>query len=389
MSTAHAFESASADYGASGPGQADRQLKVRVCSISDWAAIAPLWSQLANSSPHASFYLSVEWVSAWLQIFGEALKTEIVLFEQDGEPVGACLLNRAIEKRGPFRVKRVYLNTGGEDFLERTLMEYNNVLCRAGSERDVARALASHLKNSAWDEFAIEGICPGTVCSSLQEEFAGLRSSVSTLQSYYVDLARLRASGTHYLKSLSSNTRSQLLRSVRLYARMGPLRCEIAQDLETAQAFFNELCVLHQAYWLRRGDTGAFAPGRRLEFHKALIREASPKGTVHLIRVSAGAQTLGVLYNFVQQHKIYFFQSGFRYPQDPHMKPGLVTHACAIQHYLDLGFHEYDFLVGDARYKQQLARDSRPMDWLVLARPSLKLSLIEVLRQCRRRLRAK
>jgi CelD/BcsL family acetyltransferase involved in cellulose biosynthesis len=103
--------------------------------------------------------------------------------------------------------------------------------------------------------------------------------------------------------------------------------------------------------------------------------------------VTAGDQTLGILYNFLQHGKIYFFQSGISYGPDRRLKPGLVTHACAIQHYLDLGFSQYDFMVGDAQYKKTLAKSSAPLAWVVFSRPTFKTSFIQSLRQLKQRLK--
>ena len=145
---------------------------------------------------------------------------------------------------------------------------------------------------------------------------------------------------------------------------------------------------MHQARRKARDEPGAFAPGRRLQFHKKLIERGCISGRVHLLRVRAGQETIGVLYNLVQNGKVYFYQSGFQYSGARHLKPGLVTHACAIQHYLELGFTDYDFLAGDARYKTSLATASRPMAWTVFARPRIKLAGIELLRVLKRRIRS-
>ncbi|MGB0109168.1 MAG: GNAT family N-acetyltransferase, partial [Terriglobales bacterium] len=102
---------------------------------------------------------------------------------------------------------------------------------------------------------------------------------------------------------------------------------------------------------------------------------------------SAGEETIGILYNFVHKGKVSFYQSGLNYTKDKHLKPGLVTHACAIQECLALGFDDYDFLAGDARYKRSLAKDSRHLAWVVFARSSLKLALIEFLRAVKRKVR--
>jgi CelD/BcsL family acetyltransferase involved in cellulose biosynthesis len=370
------------------PGQSllPKRLTVSAYGPADWPQVAPIWTELSRVSPYSSFYISADWMAAWLGVFGEKLSLQMLVFEEHGHPVGACLLTCALERRGPFRVLRIYLNTGGEPVPERTLMEFNNILCIPGKEDAVAQALGSYLHALVWDEFAIGGICPGAVLESLQKKaFPDVRPKLNLRSTFFVDLDELRGSGGAYLDSLSPNTRGQIRRSLKRYAQHGGIKTEIAPDLPTAELFFAEMCRLHQSRWTHRGEEGAFAPGRRLEFHRALIRYAYEKGSIHLVRVTAGAETIGILYNFVQDGKVYFFQSGFNYGGDRRLKPGLATHACAIQYYLEKGFSKYDLLVGDARYKRSLAKHSAPMAWVLFPRQTFKIFIIDSLRFLKRR----
>lgn len=363
---------------------------VSVYGAGDWPRIAPVWTELAGASPHRSFYLSADWIAAWMDTFGRLLKPRILVFEQDGQSIGVCLLIRMVERRGPFRVSRIYLNTGGESPADRTLMEFNNILCQPGKEEGIAEALGAYLQRLSWDEFAIQGIRPGAVLSSLQSKtFPTLPVAVTLRQTFTVDLDQLRRTSKSYLDSVSANSRGQIRRSIKRYGGAAVIKVEIARDVATAETFFAEMCRMHQSRWLARGKEGAFGPGRRLDFHRALVRRAYEKGSIHLLRVSADEETVGILYNFVQDRKIYFFQSGFNYKHDRRLKPGLVTHAYAIQHYLDAGFSEYDFLAGDARYKASLAKERGELAWVVFARPSVKGASIELLRVLKRRMKGK
>jgi CelD/BcsL family acetyltransferase involved in cellulose biosynthesis len=174
---------------------------------------------------------------------------------------------------------------------------------------------------------------------------------------------------------------------VRLYRSFGAIRVEVAHNLAKAMEFFDEMCALHQSTWKGRGEPGAFASPRTVAFHRALIRRAFGRGAIQMLRLKAGEQTVGILYNFVQDGKVSFYQSGFNYMQHKHLKPGLVTHAYAIQACLALGFDEYDFLAGDAQYKRSLAKNCRQLAWVIFARPSRKLALIEFLRAIKRWMR--
>ena len=136
--------------------------------------------------------------------------------------------------------------------------------------------------------------------------------------------------------------------------------------------------------------------GRGASFHAGLVRVYAGKQNgasdfaIDLVRVRFGGTTVGILYNLRVRGRTSFYQSGLAYTADNKLKPGLVTHALAIQHYLDGDATEYDFLAGDPealRYKESLASGQRPLVWEELFFPSLKVRVIETLRSVRQQVR--
>ena len=209
------------------------------------------------------------------------------------------------------------------------------------------------------------------------------RRVIAETGSARVDLAAVRASGRPYVATLGPNTRSQIRRACRLYDERGGLRLDAAQDVDEALAYFAAAGPLHQARWEARGKPGAFASPHYVDFHQRLIRAAWSSGAVDLLRVSAGDEPIGYLYNFVHRGTVYFYLSALRYEADNRLKPGLVTHALAIQHYVDRGLATYDFMAGASRYKASLGQPGPAILHLRLEPPGLKLHLLDLARRCR------
>jgi len=113
---------------------------------------------------------------------------------------------------------------------------------------------------------------------------------------------------------------------------------------------------LHQAYWQQKGLPGSFANPFFNEFHAELIRSHFAEGSIQLLRMSAGKAVLGYLYNFVDQGRVYNYQSGYDYElcQKQYSRPGFVTHVYAVELNRTAGHHIYDFMAGDSEYKQLL-----------------------------------
>lgn len=171
--------------------------------------------------------------------------------------------------------------------------------------------------------------------------------------------------------SLGPGTRASVRRSLRRYAAFGTVALEAAGNLEEALHFLRRLTHWHQRQWSARGEPGAFANPRFEAFHRDLITAAWPRAQVELLRLCAGPQEIGLLYNFVHGTTVSTYQSGLNLELlGGQHHPGLVLHALAMQRARDAGFTVYDFLAGDARHKRQLGARPYAMHTVQLSRSS-------------------
>jgi CelD/BcsL family acetyltransferase involved in cellulose biosynthesis len=81
--------------------------------------------------------------------------------------------------------------------------------------------------------------------------------------------------------------------------------------------------------------------------------------------VNAGTHVVGYLYNFVHRGWVAAYQSGFDFSEDAdRLKPGMVCHLLAMEHYRQAEMQAYDFLGGEARYKRTFANAETELLWL-------------------------
>ena len=356
---------------------------------SEWTQVAPRWQALVEKSNILSFFVTTDWVTAWIDTFGSQLEPEIVFFGDFTGDFAACILVRRSERRGPVSVRRVYLNTAGEDEPDETFLERNTLLCAAGREEDAAAAFVRHLSGESWDELLLNGCLATPVIQSVAGAFAGMKATHAPRTNFYVDLAALRNSGTAYETALSSKTRYNIRQSLKLYEQMGPLRIRFASDECDAQTLLTKLAELHQSRWEARDMPGAFASGKFMAFHRSLIARTFSKGAVELVEISAGQTPVGFLYNFVLGSTISFYQCGFSYSENKRLRPGLVSLFLATGEYLKRGFDEFDLMEGDTEYKRSLSTAARELDWIAIERPTWKHKLLSGLTMLKDRYEAK
>lgn len=321
-------------------------LKVRL-HRSGIEEIGELW-QPFERAVDCSFFQS--W--AWVGCLGAERFTSPVLVEatRDGITVAMALFNR---HRG-----RLWLAETGKPEWDAVFVEHNGPLL-APREAEAWRLCLRRAMRLG------RGLVLSGIGARQSETAAMAGLAVVRRQVRVAPYVNLRRGGLGHADALSPNTRYQLNRSMRAYARLGPLRITPAADAAQAHEYLDAMGVLHQARWTARGKPGAFANPAFARFHHALIDRSR---AVELLRINAGDHVVGYLHNFNYRGRVSAYQSGFNYEDAPqHAKPGMTCHHLAIERAVGNGMTVYDFLGGADRYKTSLATGSEPLEWLELA----------------------
>lgn len=305
------------------------------------------------------------------------------MLDDHGRAVGTCLLTNVVRRATVLPHVRAHVNTDGETPQDSVVIEHNQLLALPGAEEAVAASLAAYVNHTRIDEFRMAGATAPQV-PLLRSAFGDWVADVEWKDSPYVDLDHVRSLGVPYLQSLSRNSREQIRRSMARYEQRGSITLTPAQSSEEAVDMLHELTALHEQRWHALGQAGGFASELRKQFHTRFVMSGFARGNVDLVRVAVGGMTIGVLYNLVANGTVCFYQSGFQYEDDKLLKPGLVVHTLAIQHYMETGFREYDLLpsgpTGD-RYKRSLAKQCHQLAVVTLSRPGWRAGYFSLLRR--------
>lgn len=359
-------------------------ITIRVLNSSDETAeIIELWTDLLIRSEHR-FFLSKAWISCWLNSLPKQHSIYFCFAFKESRPIMAILLGENTKIRNYFVKSRgMYLNSTGNKIFDEVTTEYNSLLIdKSLTKEDISESLKSifsALDNMNWNELFLPASTQSTM-NLLSEYFANYETNRFRIlcpkekASHFVDLEKVE-SDQDYLQMISRNSRSKIRQSLKAYEQYGPIEIVEASSTNQALSMFDNLIDLHQQEWVKRGKKGAFANNYLKTLHKTLITEHYNEGTIQLIEVRAGSHSLGYLYNFVYQDRVYFYQCGFNYSENTKHRPGLVSHFAAIVHNANKGKAEYDFLAGDARYKSSLSTNHNNMYWLVVQKKQFRFSV--------------
>ncbi|MGG5886965.1 GNAT family N-acetyltransferase [Falsiroseomonas sp. HC035] len=322
-------------------------MRIDIIRRPDFDTLGIEWRGLEATMPWRPFFRSWTWVGC---LAAERFPDAVLLrAEVDGRLAGLALFNLADG--------RLCLGESGDPVRDAPFVEHNGPLVLADPR------LTAALLQAAAGLPGVRRLVLGGVPADVLAAAPGVTLRCQERQAPFIDLAVIRAAGGDHLQGLSANTRQQIRRSHRHYARSGELRLHRAGTEEEAQAMLARLIALHEASWKARGKPGAFAHPWVRRFHAELVRRAQPRDELDLLELRAGAETVGVLYNFRAGDRAYAYQSGFAPADTPHAKPGMSCHALAIARGVQNGDAVYDFLGGADRYKQSLANRSEALFW--------------------------
>jgi CelD/BcsL family acetyltransferase involved in cellulose biosynthesis len=343
-------------------------LEISLSQTVDFAKVGEIWQDLEQRAD-GSFFQSWAWTGC---LAAERFSDPLLLTARAGNiTIAAALFNR---RSRPPLAPTLWLGESGDPRYDAVFIEHNGILLERGRPPALlaaclATAIAGAIGSarSRRRRLVLGGVGEDTVIAARAAGFP-VRLRVAR-PAPFVDLAALRRSGEDSLATASGNTRYQIRRSKRRYAEFGPLILRRARTIDEAQDFLSGLRRLHQAYWIGRGKSGAFANPDFERFHRTLIDRSFAAGGIDLLRATAGERVIGYLYNLSYRGHVYAYQSGFDYAlADAHRKPGLVCHHLAIEMYLAEGARRYDFLAGADRYKLSLATGSVNLHWLEIGR---------------------
>jgi CelD/BcsL family acetyltransferase involved in cellulose biosynthesis len=336
----------------------------------DRAGALAEWSAL-YARGGANFFQSPAFIGAWLAAAGEGVR--LLRVDEGGAPIALAFVGATSGGAARFG------ETGRAGF-DRLYVEYQDVLLapEAGdAARDAALdALIDGAPEAA--EFVVRNARPALTAAFMR---AAARRDF--------DLRILRTQPTFAVglngdeePAISSSLRAKIRRSLRRYEERGSVRVIAAATTAARAAAFAEMIALHEPYWRERGEDGAFADPELRAFHDRFI--AGAPEAVDLLRMTAGDETVGVLYNFIAGDRVYNYQSGFRAEEDNQFAPGFTAHWLAIGHYRAQGIAAYDLMAGEAEYKRRLASEGETLTSLVIERRSVLQRAKSLARRFRR-----
>ena len=168
-----------------------------------------------------------------------------------------------------------------------------------------------------------------------------------------------------YLEGLESKQRREISRKLRR-AEGAEAECHIVgPEEDLAQAVDDFLELLQKSTYEKRDW---LTPGRRAVFHETAAA-AQEAGALQLMFLEVIGEKAAALFNFDYDNRIWVYNSGLDPDAFAALSPGVVITAWAIEHAIEDGRAEFDFLRGNETYKYRFGAEDTTIYRLQIQRP--------------------
>jgi CelD/BcsL family acetyltransferase involved in cellulose biosynthesis len=227
----------------------------------------------------------------------------------------------------------------------------------------------------------LQEVIIGLSSRKVQDDFHRYFSESSILIQSLGYEVNLSAIEKNYLQEvLSKNTRSQINRSNKILNELGDLVFRVVTDKNEIKYLYKDIAKIHIERWGNTAEGSGFTNDEFLTFHQQLL-DKSDKNTVQIAVLSLNNSPIGYLVNFVYKQKAYFYLSALTSFDNNKIKVGLTLHEKTISYYREQGLKSYDFLAGEARYKDSLSSSQYTLSMNSFYRKSFVLIVERVLKE--------
>ena len=319
-----------------------------------WRRLEPEWNNLLQDSAANAVFLTWEWLDTWLKVYGDGGEW-VILMARDQERrligVAPMMFDRGAGHVGRW-MRRVTLVGQKAD----TASEYLDWILRRGYEEEVAAGFCDYLmsvEGRSWDLLRFETmLADSPTLPLLEKAFAAKGRALRITHVTTAPFLTLPANWDAFLASRSGTFRTRWNKFHREHCVA--VR-EVGVDLSVADGM-QILRGLNEKRWGDRRQS--FLSDRYRRFHDEVSTRLLASGHLAMLFLEANGQIVSGRYDFAYAGKAWCFQGGWL-PEWEKERAGKMMLTAMMRWCIEHGLGEYDFLGGEASYKNEWGNSER------------------------------
>jgi CelD/BcsL family acetyltransferase involved in cellulose biosynthesis/peptidoglycan/xylan/chitin deacetylase (PgdA/CDA1 family) len=336
---------------------------VRYRSWNEVLELRELWNPLLSRSASDTVFLTWEWMEAWWKNYGNERRLFVLGAWEDKSLLGiAPFFIDEVRLYGITWKRLCLIGDGSHD------SDYLDCFAELGREAAVIGHFLSYLKShqKTVDWIELHGPLRNSPCANhiIKQVYAkGWDVKCEPIRCLALPLPR---TWDDYLRQLEPRFRTKVRSSLSLlqqYVKSQPQACTVPEQL---QEWLPTLFELHTRRWATQNRPGVFRDEARRNFYRDLSHSALKSGWLAFHRMNWGERTLAAQYGLLYRNRFHLLQEGYD-PDFSTVRPGVALRAWLVQHWIDAGLEEYDFLAGVSDYKLDWGAQEKTATRLLIA----------------------
>ncbi len=316
-----------------------------VKSSQDLDHLCPVWGELARANTTTPPWATYEWFSSWYNASSEAISPYIILFLENGKPIGLAPLVRTVVRH--YGMSLVQLG-----FISDT--NPNEMIIGQSDQTRCVAALFSHLYEveKEWDVLKLRGLRKQSTTIQLLEVFlqkSGRRWIWdNSIESPYLPI---KTDWENYYKNLSKNLRNSVRRGIKEIQRCGTLKTLDYSTPDSVEAGIEIIYEISERSWQAQEGTD-ISSGKDGRFYATFAKAAADRGWLNLKILFLGDHPIAFEYNICLGGTVYELKSGYdlTYRQ---FSPGKILMRYNVEYFISNQFSGIDFMGAADEYKLQ------------------------------------
>jgi CelD/BcsL family acetyltransferase involved in cellulose biosynthesis len=313
-----------------------------VANQGEFEALGPEWDALVLASRRPTPFLLQPWLSAWWSHYRPDALMRCIVVRADGRLVGALPL--AIVRRRGVRVGEM---AGA--------LALADALVAGADPKPVVTALAAAIRRQPLDLVDFDYLAPDCL---LARWLPGRRRVTPTRAAPMMEMPDGWQEA--YKRATSSKTRNTHKRRLKQLAKHGDVRFVRNETEPDVARALEDAFRLHALRWKDRRDLSPLGDAGGQAYNREALAALSRKGYVRLIELQLDGVPIAFHLYLLLAETMFVYRLAFD-PAYAQYSPGLLTTLEALRQGSDEGARRVEFLVGDERYKRELADHVDPL----------------------------
>jgi hypothetical protein len=309
-----------------------------------------------------NIFLTWEWVTTWIEHFGDSYETFILMGYENDELVSIL----------PFARKRMRLEDG---FLKLQVItfcgalelypDHLDIICNKNTPYKTINTYITEFVEFIYRNHYKFGFFylpylaeDGFLSRWIQEHIKEQRIlEGNDIRSPYISI---EGDINTYFQSFGKKKRYNLKREAKILfeQKKVSLTCLVNEDEVTVG--LQDLHRLHSARSYAKGIESTFSNDKIMKYHSGFAKKAVPLNWIRIFQLKENSTVIASAYGFLFQQRFNYYQTGFD-PEWSTYSPGNILIYSMLETLSSNGISEFDFLGGNDAYKLFWTKKNRLM----------------------------